>query len=47
MDTSNFLALIVGFMVANFMLLIIRQSDDDGDGGGDGGMMTPIMVPTN
>lgn len=47
MDTPNFLALVVGFMVANFMLLILKQSDNDGDGGGDGGMMTPIVLPTN
>jgi len=47
MDTPNFLALIVGFMIANFMLIIIKQSDDGDDGGGDGGMMTPIVVPTN
>jgi uncharacterized membrane protein len=46
MDTQNFLALAVGFMVANFMLFLIKESDDDNDGG-DGGMMTPIMVPTN
>ncbi len=47
MDTSNFLALVIGFMVANFLLLIIKKSDDDNGGGGDGGMMTPLMVPTN
>jgi hypothetical protein len=47
MDTSNFLALVIGFMVANFMLFIIKKSDDDSGGGGDGGMMTPLMVPTN
>jgi hypothetical protein len=47
MDTPNFLALTVGFMIANFMLIIIKQSDDGDDGGGDGGMMTPIVVPTN
>ena len=46
MDTQNFLALVVGFMVANFMLFLIKESADDNDGG-DGGMMTPIMVPTN
>jgi hypothetical protein len=46
MDTPNFLALVVGFMVANFLLIIIKQSDDD-NGGGDGGIMTPIMAPTN
>jgi len=46
MDTPNFLALVVGFMIANFMLLIIKKSDDD-NGGGDGGIMTPIMAPTN
>ncbi len=46
MDTPNFLALVVGFMVANFMLLILKQSDDDGDGGGDGGMMVPASIPT-
>ena len=45
MDTSNFLALVVGFMVANFLLIIIKQSDDD-NGGGDGGMMVPITNPT-
>jgi hypothetical protein len=42
MDTSNFLALAVGFMVANFMLYIIKKSDDDNGGGGDGGMLQPI-----
>jgi hypothetical protein len=47
MDTSNFLALVIGFMVANFMLFIIKKSDDDSGGGGDGGMMVPIMAPTN
>ncbi|MBT5107020.1 MAG: hypothetical protein HOM20_12650 [Porticoccaceae bacterium] len=47
MDTSNLLALVVGFMVANFMLFLIKESDDDQDGGGDGGIMTPVMAPTN
>ncbi|AOO13309.1 hypothetical protein Np450711_196 [Cyanophage S-RIM14] len=47
MDTQNFLALVVGFMVANFLLYLIKESNDDNDGGGNGGMMTPIMVPTN
>jgi hypothetical protein len=42
MDTSNFLALVIGFMVANFMLFIIKKSDDDSGGGGDGGMLQPI-----
>ena len=46
MDTSNFLALVVGFMVANFLLYLIKESDDD-NGGGDGGIMTPIMATTN
>ena len=45
MDTPNFLALVVGFMVANFMLFIIKKSDDD-NGGGDGGMMVPASIPT-
>ena len=43
MDTSNFLALVVGFMVANFLLYLIKESDDD-NGGGDGGMMVPSMA---
>jgi hypothetical protein len=43
MDTSNFLALVIGFMVANFMLFIIKKSDDDSGGGGDGGMLQPIL----
>ena len=47
MDTPNFLALVVGFMIANFLLLIIKKSDDDNGDGGDGGIMTPIMVPTS
>ena len=47
MDTSNFLALVIGFMVANFLLIIIKKSDDDNSGGGDGGMMVPAMAPTN
>ena len=47
MDTSNFLALVVGFMIANFMLYIIKKSDDDNGGGGDGGMMVPAMATTN
>jgi hypothetical protein len=42
MDTTNFLALVVGFMIANFLLLIIKKSDDDNSGGGDGGMLQPI-----
>ena len=42
MDTSNFLALVIGFIVANFLLIIIKQSDDDNGGGGDGGMLQPI-----
>ena len=46
MDTPNFLALVVGFMVANFLLYLIKESDDD-NGGGDGGIMTPIRAPTN
>ena len=45
MDTSNFLALVIGFMVANFLLIIIKQSDDD-NGGGDGGMMVPASIQT-
>jgi len=45
MDTPNFLALVVGFMIANFMLFIIKKSDDD-NGGGDGGMMVPVTIPT-
>ena len=47
MDTQNFLALAIGFMVANFLLYLIRESNDDNDGGGDGGMMVPAMAPTN
>ena len=47
MDTSNFLALVIGFMVANFMLFLLKESNDDNDGGGDGGMMIPFMAPTN
>jgi len=43
--TSNFLALVVGFMVANFLLYLIKESDDD-NGGGDGGMMIPASIPT-
>ena len=41
MDTPNFLALVVGFMIANFMLIVIKKSDDDNGDGGDGGMMIP------
>ena len=44
MDTPNFLALVVGFMIANFMLLIIKKSDDD-NGCRDGGMMVPVVNP--
>ena len=43
MDTSNFLALVIGFMVANFLLIIIKSDDDNGGGGGDGGMLQPIL----
>ena len=45
MDTPNFLALVVRFMVANFLLYLIKESDDD-NGGGDGGMMVPASIPT-
>jgi hypothetical protein len=43
MDTPNFLALVVGFMVANFMLYIIKKSDDDNDDPG-GGLMQPVYA---
>ena len=45
MDTPNFLALVVGFMVANFMLYIIKKSDDDNDDPG-GGLMQPVYAPS-
>ena len=41
MDTQNLLSIFIGYFIAVFMLMIVKNPDDHDDGPG-GGMLQPV-----